>query len=368
MNIAILGTGPAAIASAVLLRKNNNVIILTRSEINTKQTHQLTLYTNKHTLTAYEAFHLYNSPEADDFIINKADIILVTVPTHAVHKTLANLADQINQATRKREIQLGLIYGQGDINYLLPNTINRNINLGLFATAFLPWIAKRDPTTEQINVKLYGVEQFNLIYATTMIDFNFIKQNLYKQLSDVTYAYTPYSASVALASDNMLLHPPRLIQLFGQTWSQYKDVPSFYRNYGVLEQIVFTELEKEIYSLKLYIENLLGLGSEAYLLSYKVFEELNYQDFDIQTYTHKEHTTASKAPTVYDPENNCYKIDTNHRYFKDDFEYGLFYVKLLAQTYTFDTPIIDKLLSWAEQNIGPINEGNPYLSRIIKFQ
>ena len=59
MNIAILGTGPAAVASAVLLGNNNNVMILTRSEINTKQTHQLTLYTNNHTLTAYKAFHLY---------------------------------------------------------------------------------------------------------------------------------------------------------------------------------------------------------------------------------------------------------------------------------------------------------------------
>ena len=368
MNIAILGTGPAAVASAVLLRNKHNVMMLTRSEINTKQTHQLTLYTNNHTLTTYEAFHLYNSPEADDFIINKADIILVTLPTHAVHETLAKLADQINQATKKREIQLGLIYGQGDINYLLPHIIKRNLNLGIFATAFLPWIAKRVPTTEQIHVKLYGVEQFNLIYATTQIDYNFIEQNLYKHLSDITYAYTPYSSSVALASDNMLLHPPRLAALFGQRWTNYEDVPTFYRDYGILEQIVFTGLEKEIYSLKQHIKNILSLGDDAYLLSYEQFEELNHQEFDIQTYTHKEHTTASKAPVAYDSERNCYKIDTNHRYFKDDFEYGLLYVKLMAQTYNFDTPIIDRLLSWAEKNISPISKDNPYLSQIIKFQ
>lgn len=368
MNIAILGTGPAAIASAVLLRNNNNVMLLTRNEINTKQTHQLTLYANNHTLTTYEAFHLYNSPEADDFIINKADIILVTLPTHAVYKTLLSLADQINQATKKREIQLGLIYGQGDMNYLLPKTIKRNLNLGLFATAFLPWIAKRVPTTEQIHVKLYGVEHFNLIYATTQIDYNFILKNLYKQLSDITYAYTPYSSSVALASDNMLLHPPRLAALFGQRWSRYEDVPTFYRDYGILEQITFTTLEAEVYNLKQHIKDTLDLGDDAYLLSYEQFEKLNHQEFDIQTYTHKEHTTASKAPVVYDSKTDTYSIDINHRYFKDDFEYGLLYVKLMAQTYNFDTPMIDRLLSWAEKNISPISKDNPYLSQIIKFQ
>ena len=381
MNIAILGTGPAAIASAVLLRDKNKVMLLTRNEINTKQTHQLTLYTNNHTLTAYEAFHLYNSPEADDFIINKADIILVTLPTHAVYKTLSNLADQINQATKKREIQLGLIYGQGDMNYLLPKTIKRNLNLGLFATAFLPWIVKRVPTTEQIHVKLYGVEHFNLIYATTQIDYNFILKNLYKQLSDITYAYTPYSSSVALASDNMLLHPPRLAALFGQRWSRYEDVPTFYRDYGILEQITFTSLEAEVYRLKRHIyeqdiEKLLNPSKGAFLLSYKEFEELNdkakygniqTKPFDIHTYTHKEHTTASKAPVVYDSKTDTYSIDTNHRYFKDDFEYGLLYVKLMARTYHFATPIIDALLNWWQENIQKISKDNPYLSQIIKF-
>ena len=368
MNIAILGTGPAAIASAVLLRNNNKIALITRDKSNTKQIHDLTLHTHEKTIYSRAPYYAYNSPEADDFIINKADIILVTLPTHAVYKTLASLADQINQATKKREIQLGLIYGQGDMNYLLPKTIKRNLNLGLFATAFLPWIAKRVLTTEQIQVKLYGVEHFNLIYATTQIDYNFILKNLYKHLSDITYAYTPYSSSVALASDNMLLHPPRLAALFGQRWSRYEYIPTFYRDYGILEQIVFTELEKEVYALKLHIKDTLGLGDDSYLLSYEQFEELNHQEFDIQTYTHKEHTTASKAPAVYDSKTDTYSIDTNHRYFKDDFEYGLLYVKLMAQTYAFETPIIDRLLSWAEKNISPINKDNPYLSQIIKFQ
>ena len=368
MNIAILGTGPAAIASAVLLRNNNNIALITRNRSNTKQIHDLTLHTHEKTLYSRAPYYTYNSPEADDFIINKADIILVTLPTHAVYKTLASLADQINQATKKREIQLGLIYGQGDINYLLPKTIKRNLNLGLFATSFLPWIVKRVPTTEQIHVKLYGIEHFNLIYATTQIDYNFILKNLYKQLSDITYAYTPYSSSVALASDNMLLHPPRLASLFGQRWSRYEDVPTFYRDYGILEQITFTELEKEVYALKLHIKDTLGLGDDSYLLAYEQFEELNHQEFDIHTYTHKEHTTSSKAPAVYDPKTDTYSIDTNHRYFKDDFEYGLLYVKLMAQTYAFETPMIDRLLSWSEKNISPINKDNPYLSQIIKFQ
>ena len=382
MNIAILGTGPAAIASAVLLRNNNNIALITRNKSNTKQIHDLTLHTHDKTLYSRAPYYAYNTPEADDFIINKADIILVTLPTHAVYKTLASLADQINQATQKRKIYLGLIYGQGDIQYLLPYQI-RKTNLTLFATAFLPWITKRDLTTELIHVKLYGIEHFNLIYTKSEQDFEFIRDNLYKHLSDIDYAYTPYSASVALASDNMLLHPPRLAALFGQRWSRYEDIPTFYRDYGILEQIVFTELEKEIYSLKRHIyeqeiEKLLNPSNKAFLLSYKEFEELNdkakygnntqTKPFDIHTYTHKEHTTASKVPTVYDQKTDTYSIDTNHRYFKDDFEYGLLYVKLMARTYHFNTPMIDKLLSWAEKNISPINKDNPYLSQIIKFQ
>ena len=75
----------------------------------------------------------------------------------------------------------------------------------------------------------------------------------------------------------------------------------------------------------------------------------HYESYTPKAMTEKMHSILSfkKVQSPLIPmDNGCYKIDFNSRYFVEDFPYGLFIIKGLADICDVVTPMIDEIIRW----------------------
>lgn len=365
MTISIIGSGAAGITSATLLSadESNDVYLFTsdKSKFNLDEGFDQDItqscfgvkYTKDKEIFLSSNVTLADHSETS--ILSKSDIILFCLPVHAIQDIATKFTPAILEYPNKSKF-VGSIYGQGNFNLLVPKALYDAKNINLFAFAFIPWITKMRPertTSTFIN----GVENFNLIYLQYLENKTIasLSCQLLSNLSieKVDYEFTQYATEVALASDNMLLHPPRLISCFDKLYEE-SEIPSFYRDYGQAEQTLFNLVEDELNNLKQHIKRLERHLDLKFLISMSEFEKLaNSSEFTIDAYVKKNHTTSARIPVCKaDPIH--YKLDTSCRYFKDDFTHGLHYVQHLARFYGVSVPTIDEILRWYHINIKPL--------------
>jgi hypothetical protein len=89
----------------------------------------------------------------------------------------------------------------------------------------------------------------------------------------------------------------------------------------------------------------------TYMLDYLALERLSNQseNTDVrESFTTSLTLGAIKPPTVQQ-ENGEWAIDTNHRFFNDDIQYGLCIAKWMAEQLSLAVPTIDRILEWVQE-------------------
>ena len=90
-----------------------------------------------------------------------------------------------------------------------------------------------------------------------------------------------------------------------------------------------------------------------YMLDYLELERLSYQSSNIdicESFRKSETLGAIKPPVIY--KDNYWVINTEHRFFFDDINYGLCIAKWISQKLNISVVHIDKLLIWMEKLMG----------------
>ncbi len=147
-----------------------------------------------------------------------------------------------------------------------------------------------------------------------------------------------YEAS--LTNSNPILHTGRMYSLWGD--KAVDPIPNqslFYADWTDEASEIILQMDAEFMSLI----KILGIKEEVIpsLLTY-------YESYNATSLTNKIKNIPAfkniKSPMVETEEG--WLPDYSSRYFVEDFNFGLRFIKELAEKYNLDTPIIDKVYSW----------------------
>ena len=312
MNITIVGFGNIAHALiACMNRKNiNKVFVLSRSSkdaISIKAD-----YNDSVGIIDYITFF------AED-IIPKSDIILFTVPSFARVDYLKKIAPFV-----KENCLIGAFPGIGGFNEEVLSIISDK-NVNIFASQRVPYIARIIKKGESVHV-------------TPKNSINIAVQKEHKKIQDILkdilqmeiYLLDDFM-EVNLSNSNPILHTARLYVLFNRNRIYDREV-LFYEEWDNESSNILLKMDAEFMQIvnKLNLKNIKSL-KEHYEVSN--IDEMTDKIKSIKAFY------GIKAPLI--KKNNVYLPDINSRYFIEDVNIGLKYIKDYANKIKIKTPTID---------------------------
>ncbi len=356
-NITIVGGGNSAHTLIPLLsRAGNNISLLTRQpERWGDEIIMEYVLSNGEVKDSIKGKIKKISDNAYD-VIPDADIIILSLPVSSYRIVLDRIGAVIN---KEKKVFIGTIYGQGGFNWMV-DEIKTKYNLRsvvTFAIGLIPWITR---TSDYGKVGInYGPKKVNVAAVSPSHEFENLNKLL---LRDICYSYfntgefkqADNFLSLTLSVDNQIIHQTRLYGLHlgsNGSWSSFNDIPYFYKDYDELSAKLLEDLDFEYSQIRREIIKRYPNKKFTYMLNYLELERLTYGSSNENI---KESFTTSKTlgqiPTpVIKIGHDKWIINSDHRFFYDDIYYGICIAKWIAQKLYIETPVINKILNWAQE-------------------
>lgn len=326
MNITICGGGSLGLVCAAVLasHKDVHVSLLTGHPQEWKRQIRCTDPNGK----IYEGKLVAVSRNPIEVIVG-ADYVLLCQPGYLIADTLRSIKPYLGHAV------VGSIVGSTGFFFfaheLLPTATP------LFAFQRTPYIAR---------VKSYGNSGLLLGYkprvyvATEKIENRAAFRLQWEYLIDTPISLLDSFYEASLTNSNPILHTGRLYSLWhnwqGETWSQPL---LFYKEWTDEASNLLIQMDKEFMRIldALHIPQ----GHIPRLLDY-------YESYDASSLTKKISSIAAFQTIVAPMKNtpNGWIPDFGSRYFTEDFPYGLYFIKHLADEYHIAAPCINKVYDW----------------------
>jgi len=299
-------------------------------------------------------------------VIPEADIIILCMPVHTYRVSLAKIGPYIN---RDKEVFVGTVFGQAGFNWMVHEMEKENklTNTVAFAIGLIPWICR---TAEYGSlVYNYGGKHVNIAAVTPPDRFDRLNDIFFEDLSlaqlGVGKFYQACSfVSITLSVDNQLIHPSRMYGLWkqcnGGKWKTYDDVPFFYKDFDDFSADCIRRVDEDYGTVRAAIRKHFPDRPFKYMLSYLELERLSHtsDNVDIKaSFKDSKQLAAIKTP-VLQLDDGSYIINTQCRFFTDDFPYGLVITKWIAEQLDVEVPFITHLIKW-DQDI----RGDKYLTK-----
>lgn len=289
-------------------------------------------------------------------LIPDSDIILLCMPVSEYNSALNKIALHANLT---KPLMIGTVYGQGGFNWMVDHAFRRydRSNLEYFAIGLLPWICR---TKDYGKVGLnYGCKLRNVVAVSNRSKFDSLNRVLLRYLSEVWFNKGQFYLadnfiSLTLSVDNQIIHPSRCFRLFEQyagRWSEEDQIPFFYKDFDQRSADILKQLDDEYSRIRNAIKQVRNESNFDYMLDYLALERFSYgsSNVDIQeSFVNSKTLAAIKPPTV--KSGNEFRLDTSHRFFTDDIEYGLCIAQWFAQKLGLATPVIDQIVAWARRS------------------
>ena len=257
-------------------------------------------------------------------IIPKSDLIILTVPAHVRQ----NIIERISPFIRLSSI-IGSFPGVAGFNEEVEKFINKDINI--FASQRVPYIARIEKKGYFVNV-----DKKDEIYVAIKYNQQDIKQLLEKLLGLKVNILNNF-LEVNLSNSNPILHSARLYDIIQD--EDIKEDIYFYKewtdNTSKILLAMDNEFMKIVKQLKLNIKSL----KEHY-------EVQNYSEMTQKIKSIKSFQNI-KVPVIKNP--NGYILDIFSRYFTEDIDKSLFYIKKYATLKSIDIPNINKVFNSLKQ-------------------
>ena len=269
-----------------------------------------------------------------DSFVNDADVYFYTLPkqilSREVKKHIALVQNKL--------IYFVFLPGTGGLEFLLPKDKKNIVFVGLQR---VPYIAR---------IKEYGHSAY-LLSKKDSIYYAVIGQGAtidIGKLLEIKAIKLKTFLEVTLTPSNPILHTTRLYSMFSEHSPKhvYDKNILFYEEWTDKASEWLIKCDKELQKILASIS--IDLSSVKPLL-------VHYESFDEQSLTKKIRSIeafkgiGSPMREVEDG----FVIDLQSRYFQEDFSYGLFIIKAIADVVNVATPNIDAVLRWY-QNI--VNE------------
>lgn len=268
--------------------------------------------------------------------LSGADMVFICLPGFAIADELRAIKDYLTP-----EMYVGSVVSSTGFFLMAHKLLPSNVRL--FGFQRVPFIAR---------VEKYGSEAKLLGYKSSLsiaVENIFDKEALTCILSDMLDVPVDCLDSylkVTLTNSNPILHPSRLYEAFGGEQKVFDHEILFYEEWNERSSEILISCDNEFHEV-------LGRLSFARndvptLLAY-------YECSDAVSLTAKIRSIRAfkglKAP-MRKIADNLYAPDYENRYFTEDIPYGLLLVKAYADKFKVDTPMIDEIISWAQEAMG----------------
>ena len=334
--------------------------------------HKVSLLTNRCESWNEEVFTEYKSPtgvilkkwvgqlqcvsDSPSDVITNADVVIISLPVHMYYSTLERIIPFI---PKDRKVFLGSIYGQGGFNWMVKSIIeNKYPKLNYFTFGLVPWVCRTKIYGSA--GETYGPKKVNTVAMRFSEDFEYLKSIFFSSLTGNTagmnFRLVSNFLSLTLSADNQLIHITRLYCLMRDglgKWRTEDEVPLFYRDYDEYSADCLNELDKEFSKVRGAIEKYHPELDYSYMLDYLAQEKLSYgvdTPSILDSFVNSKTLGTIKTPVVFDGE--FFKIDIEHRFFKDDIFNGIVIFKWFASELGISTPLLDNVLNWAQDLLG----------------
>ncbi len=265
-------------------------------------------------------------------VISGQDIILLCVPGYLIEKTLKDIRPFVGNAV------VGSVVSSTGFFFFAHKILGNDARL--FGFQRVPFISRVVEYGKTAN--LLGYKSSLSVFVEGVADkesFRAELQDLF--LTPVSLLDSFYEAS--LTNSNPILHTGRLFTMFhGKEDFVFDHNILFYKEWTDAASQKLIDMDSEFFRLL----NVLNINSIPTLLDY-------YESTDAVSLT-KKISSIPAFRTILSPmkaADGGWKADFDSRYFKEDFPFGLRWIKELAQENGVSTPVIDEVYEWGISRI-----------------
>ena len=307
--------------------------------------------------------HLITSDEKK--ALKDTEIILLCIPVSEYFNVLLRIGKFI---PKDKEVWLGTIYGQGGVNWIYNEIIQKFAlnKLVYFSYGLIPFICR---TKEYGSVGItYGSKHNNIVAVFPKNKFNELDRDLFKEISFEwpgigKTCQSDNFLSLTLSVSNQIIHIARMYGLYlknNDGWNKLDEVPYFYRDFDDNSANILKRLDEDYEKVRQKIKEINPTVSFEYMLNYLDLERFtnNSSNENIKDSLVNSRTLRQiRTPVMKVGER--YILDQNSRFFTDDIFYGLIIIKWIADKYMIDVLMVDELLKWSQSYLSSLKNDTP---------
>lgn len=267
--------------------------------------------------------------------LNKAEVILITVPANIVPITVKEIAPYVKPGTL-----IGVIPGSGGVEFASKILLEKGCIL--FGLQRVPSITR---TKEYGKIVVNQSRKTKLEVAAIPIAYSKKIAELMELLFNIPCEELKNFLSVTLTPSNPILHTTRLYSIFKnyREGTFFENQIYFYKDWNDEASEMLINCDLELQNICKSLIELDMSGVKSLLKHYEVNnkEEMTNKISNIKAFENI-FSPLIKTDKGYIP-------DFDNRYFTADFPYGLCIIKGIGELVKIATPNIDKVLKWYEK-------------------
>lgn len=274
---------------------------------------------------------------APEDVVPQADIIILTLPAFARKEVLLRITPFVDASA-----WIGAFPGFGGFEWLAKQILGERALI--FGAQRVPYICRVLDYGQKVRVSAIKDRLFIGALPQSRIDE---VKSFVEDMMQIPVTPLPNYLAVALTPSNPILHPSRLYELFKE-WHEgirYPEPILFYEGWGDTASEVISRCDAEVQAICAEIP--LDLSSVTPILRH-------YDSATVQELTRKI-TSITAFKGIYSPmvrTDTGYVPDLGSRYFTEDIPYGLLVLRGIAGIVAVPTPMIDRLIVWAQRLLG----------------
>ena len=303
-----------------------------------------------------------------DDVVPGSRVVLLSLPAFAHQTTFGDIAPYVEEGA-----WVGALPARGGLDWCGSSLLRfEGKSVVVFGLQTLPWACR---------IREYG-QEVAILGTKTEVDLaawpSHYVVEVAELLSDlVRVPMRPISSflSLTLANTGQLIHPGVMYGLFRDWDGQpYAEAPLFYQGVDASTADILQQLSDEIQSLRALLEERYpGLDLSAVQPLHDWLQRAYGEEIDdcsslqICFVTNRGYA-GLRAPMRASDEGLV--PDYHSRYLSEDVPYGLLVARGIAELADLPTPMIDKVITWAQAHMGreylvdgKLQECNPSISR-----
>ncbi|MFY1067099.1 NAD/NADP octopine/nopaline dehydrogenase family protein [Enterococcus sp. AD013-P3] len=334
MRIGIIGFGNiGSTLAADLSSRNHEVSVYSSANLGHGVNYQLTDMDSGYTINS----EIYLITDDFKLAVSDRELIFVTYPSFMLHELSQWLIKNLDNKT-----SVCVVPGTGGAEYLMKDLIDNGHELyGLGRVPYIARIAERNRKTLYSRKSSITAAPISGGDSTQFINClsNLLKMEVIELGNYLAIALTP---------SNAILHTSRLYSLFKnyQVGAYYSSVPLFYEQWDNDSSNWLITLDKEVEELVYH------LPKELDMSDFKTIRK-HYESWTSNEITAKISSIDSfkgiLTPMIKKDEG--FIPNFKSRYFTEDFPYGLLLLKAFSLIVGTDTPGMNRVLSWYQDNM-----------------